>query len=127
MANEGDVEALFQRQGFQILTAGRGNRAQELSRYQAARIVAGFEGTNLHNSVFMKPNGTVVVLAPLGGKRAGLGTKNQRFIERMQGAKLIEVDNKRQEEHNDSVVDIKKLAGALAPLFSRWKRDRVCL
>ena len=126
VANEGDVEALFQRQGFQILTAGRGNRAPELSRYQAARIVAGFEGTNLHNSVFMKPNGTVVVLAPLGGKGAGLGTKNQRFIERMQGAELIEVGSQRQEEHNDSMVDIKKLASALAPLFLRWKRDRVC-
>merc|ERR1719291_112296 len=61
--NEGDVENIYRSYGFFIATPGpKGiwTFEEEVAHYNSAYILAGFEGTNLHNSVFMKPGGTLI-------------------------------------------------------------------
>jgi capsular polysaccharide biosynthesis protein len=55
LGNEHEVEAAFERVGFTVVRVGRGlSFAHEVSLLQAAHVVAGFQGTNLHNAVFMR-------------------------------------------------------------------------
>ena len=63
--NEGDVEEIYRSYGFFIATPGPEGLwtfYEEVAHYNSAYILAGFEGTNLHNSVFMKPGKTLIVM-----------------------------------------------------------------
>lgn len=61
--NEGWVEELYHARGFFIARPGpNGNWTfeEEVAHYSQAYILAGFSGTNMHNSVFLKKGGIII-------------------------------------------------------------------
>ena len=84
MRNEREVEALFSSMGFRILHPQYWSFAQQVALYQRADIIAGAEGSALHNSVFMRP-GTHVINIGTPRRNTGL-TLNQRMCDSLSGA-----------------------------------------
>ncbi len=62
MRNETEVEKIFEDAGFKILHPERWNFEQQLAVYQRAEIIAGVEGSALHNSLFMRAGSKVISL-----------------------------------------------------------------
>merc|ERR1711920_727736 len=71
--NEGDVEDIYRSYGFFIATPGPEGLwtfYEEVAHYNSAYILAGFEGTNLHNSVFVKPGRMLITMQTLDHQNA---------------------------------------------------------
>lgn len=60
MCNERQVERVFAAAGFRILHPQQWSFARQVALYQRAEIIAGAEGSPLHNSLFVQP-GTPVI------------------------------------------------------------------
>ncbi|MBE7213939.1 glycosyltransferase family 61 protein [Shewanella benthica] len=60
--NERQVEQAFKLAGFDIIHPQDYSFEQQLFLYQNARVMAGLEGSGLHNSLFMNPGGQVINL-----------------------------------------------------------------
>merc|ERR1719356_1115888 len=72
--NERQVADRYRSYGFLIATPGSEGPwtfEEEVAHYNSAYILAGFEGTNMHNSVFMKPGRTLIRMKIDGGTRNG--------------------------------------------------------
>jgi hypothetical protein len=79
MVNERAVERIFVDAGFKVLHPERWSFEQQVALYQRAEVVAGVEGSALHNSVFMR-HGTRVI--NIGTVREPSGDiLNQRFCD----------------------------------------------
>ena len=88
--NEGDVEDLYRSYGFFIATPGPEGLwtfEEEVAHYNSAYMLAGFEGSNLHNSVFMKPGRTLITMQTLDHRNA-----NQVLLAEMNNLTTHHVD-----------------------------------
>jgi hypothetical protein len=54
--NEGEVYKLFEKYGFSPIHLTQENLIRDISYVNNAKIIAGVEGTNMHNAVLMNPN-----------------------------------------------------------------------
>jgi hypothetical protein len=84
MRNERQVERVFTAAGFHILHPQQWSFARQVALYQRAEIIAGAEGSALHNSVFVRP-GTRVINVGTPRRNSGL-TLNQRMCDSLSGA-----------------------------------------
>jgi capsular polysaccharide biosynthesis protein len=62
--NDSEVEALFERFGFEIVYPEQLSFKEQISIYADTKILAGPVGSAMHNAAFMNENGTVLILAP---------------------------------------------------------------
>ena len=62
MLNEVEVEKIFSEAGFKVLHPELWSFEQQLALYQRAEVIAGVEGSALHNSVFMNTGSKVISL-----------------------------------------------------------------
>jgi hypothetical protein len=62
IANEGRIERLFMRHGFDVIYPERTPFDRQLELYSDAAILAGISGSGLHNVVFLDPGSTVIEL-----------------------------------------------------------------
>jgi hypothetical protein len=95
--NEKDVKAVFERHGFVTLRPGGSQQTfeKEVHMLASAAVVAGFQGTNLHNAIFMRPKRTVVQITAIGcfpDQNLNHGDQNQRLIAEMNDAQLHSID-----------------------------------
>lgn len=60
MLNEEEVENVFKRHGFKIFHPEKWSFEKQLAIFKRTRIMAGVEGSALHNSVFMQKGATVI-------------------------------------------------------------------
>lgn len=58
--NEAEVEKIFKARGFEIIYPEKMNYVSQVSMYGSADVLAGFEGSAMHNSVFMRAGTTVL-------------------------------------------------------------------
>jgi hypothetical protein len=147
--NEADVEAIFQRHGFIVVRPGLfpASLEAELSLYRTATVVAGFEGSNLHNSAFMPPNGTVIMIETAGCFTQGspcAGSSNQRSLADMNNALLLSIAcrpllppnatmtvDMRRSHYLDRItstqgVDLDRIEHQLERLITRWGHGWAC-
>jgi capsular polysaccharide biosynthesis protein len=75
---------VFTAAGFRILHPQQWSFARQVALYQRAEIIAGAEGSALHNSVFVRP-GTPVINVGTPRRNSGL-TLNQRMCDSLSGA-----------------------------------------
>lgn len=90
--NEGDVEDIYRSYGFFIATPGPKGLwtfEEEVAHYNSAYILAGFEGSNLHNSVFMKPGGTLIMMQTKSRRSSQL---NQVLLAEMNNLTIHQID-----------------------------------
>ena len=93
--NEGDVEDLYRSYGFFIATPGPEGLwtfEEEVAHYNSAYMLAGFEGSNLHNSVFMKPGGTLILMQSVSYKGWDPGLENQAVLVGMNNLTAHSID-----------------------------------
>lgn len=65
--------------------------AQDIGVYSRARIIAGFEGTNVHNILF-SPDRVSSIIFTWRGKNEGRYTQNQRECDKLCKANLFVID-----------------------------------
>lgn len=83
MRNERAVESVFRDLGFKILHPERWRFEQQVALFQRAEVLAGVEGSALHNSVFMRPSTRVI---SIGTPREPSGDIfNQRLCDSLSG------------------------------------------
>lgn len=84
MVNERAVERIFVDAGFKVLHPERWSFEQQVALFQRAEVVAGVEGSALHNSVFMRHGARVI---NIGTAREPSGDiLNQRLCDSLSGA-----------------------------------------
>lgn len=72
VANEAHIETAFQRRGFEVLYPETMRFEDQIALYSRAKAVAGISGSGLHNSLFMRPDATIIELGDprYGGARS---------------------------------------------------------
>jgi hypothetical protein len=72
VANEAHIETAFRRRGFEVIYPEAVPFEDQIALYSGAQWVAGISGSGLHNSLFMRPDTTVIELGDprYGGARA---------------------------------------------------------
>jgi hypothetical protein len=84
MINERQVENVFLDAGFRVMHPEHWRFEQQVALFQRAEIIAGVEGSALHNSVFMRPGQRVI---NIGTPREPTGNiLNQRLCDNLSGA-----------------------------------------
>ena len=83
MVNERAVERAFAAEGFKIFHPERWKFEQQVAIFDRTEVLAGVEGSALHNSVFMKSGGQVI---SIGTPRVPSGDIfNQRLCDSLSG------------------------------------------
>ena len=62
VANEAHIETAFQRRGFEVIYPETMRFEDQIALYGRAEAVAGISGSGLHNSLFMRPDATIIEL-----------------------------------------------------------------
>ncbi len=72
VANEAHIETAFRRRGFEVIYPETLRFEEQIALYSRAAIVAGISGSGLHNSLFMRPDTTIIELGDprYGGERS---------------------------------------------------------
>lgn len=89
MANEREIERVFSSAGFRILHPQKWRFEQQVALFQRASVIAGVEGSALHNSVFMRPGRYVI---NIGTPREPEGDiLNQRLCDALSGVQSLHI------------------------------------
>lgn len=92
MQNEVEIEKIFVKAGFRVLHPERWSFEQQLAIFDRTKVLAGVEGSALHNSVFMQSGAQVV---SLGTPRVPSGhILNQDFCNSLSGVNIHYVEFK---------------------------------
>jgi len=62
LSNRETIESIFKSFGFEIFHPEKHSVEKQINMFRNADLVAGEAGSGLHNSVFMKPGGTIINL-----------------------------------------------------------------
>ena len=113
MINERAVERIFRELGFKILHPESWRFEQQVALFQRADVLAGVEGSALHNSVFMRSEALVI---NIGTVREPTGDiLNQRLCDSLSGVVPIHIPFKGEIlRGSKAVYDIEFLKEALA-------------
>ena len=113
MTNERAVESMFRDLGFKILHPERWRFEQQVALFQRADVLAGVEGSALHNSVFMRREALVI---NIGTAREPTGDiLNQRLCDSLSGVVPIHIPFKGEIlRGSKAIYDIEFLTEALA-------------
>jgi glycosyl transferase family 61 len=85
ISNESEVEAIFKSLNFTIMYPEQTGFEQQVAMYRRAQVMAGFAGSALHNSVFMR-HGTLVV--SIGNQRHPVAiNRNQQLCDNFSGVR----------------------------------------
>lgn len=116
MLNELDVEKIFINQGYKIFHPEKWTFQQQLAIFNRAKIIAGVEGSGLHNSVFMGQETTVI---SIGTPRNPSGKiLNQYLCNRLSGVKGEYIEFKGNINHkNRAIYDIDHLRSELLKII----------
>jgi len=87
MINEGEIEKLFTSFGFTIVYPENLTFQEQVVLYKNAEVLAGFSGSALHNSVFMKDNALVISLGDL--RRPNGRHPNQIICDKLSGVRSV--------------------------------------
>lgn len=89
ISNASDVESVFSELDFKILYPEDLSIDEQLKYYSAAKIIAGFSGSGMHNIVFSSP-GTILI--EVGDQRAPRGfLKTQAMLNAASSAKAFKI------------------------------------
>tara|TARA_Y100001978_G_scaffold99802_1_gene89329 strand:+ start:302 stop:1192 length:891 start_codon:yes stop_codon:yes gene_type:complete len=104
------IEEVFREVGFDIIKPETMSILDQIKLMQSARIIAGFAGSQLHNSIFCR-EGTFVI--SLGDERSpGAIIPNQLMCDSISGAiSMLAPYSKSKESMIDSVVSLLKQIG----------------
>ena len=113
MINERAVERMFRELGFKILHPESWRFEQQVALFQRADVLAGVEGSALHNSVFMRREALVI---NIGTAREPTGDiLNQRLCDSLSGVVPIHIPFKGEiVRGSKAVYDVEFLKEALA-------------
>ena len=113
MLNERQVERVFVDAGFRVLHPEKWSFEQQVALFQRAEVIAGVEGSALHNSVFMRSEALVI---NIGTAREPTGDiLNQRLCDSLSGVVPIHIPFKGEiVRGSKAVYDVEFLKEALA-------------
>jgi capsular polysaccharide biosynthesis protein len=75
VVNEDDVERTFAQNGFHVMFPEKHSFAEQIKLFRAAKVIAGFSGSALHNAVFMPKGGVVITLRAARRRRTAAGER----------------------------------------------------
>lgn len=116
MANEKDVERIFLSSGFRIIHPEKCSFEQLVCMFQKSCVIAGIEGSGLHNSVFMRPHQHVISIGTLREPSGNI--LNQQLCDALSNVQthhipFLGVTNYR----GKAIYDIKNLATKLTHIL----------
>ncbi|MGK7954098.1 MAG: DUF563 domain-containing protein [Crocosphaera sp.] len=79
IANESEVEKVFSSFGFTIIYPERLSFEKQVVLYKNAEVIAGFEGSGMHNSVFMKTGALAITIGSY--RRPNKANRNQEICD----------------------------------------------
>ncbi len=85
VANEVEMEREFLRRGFRVLYPETMGFEDQIALYSRADCMAGISGSGLHNSIFMRPQATVIELGD--ARYGGLPAPSQALCNKVSGVK----------------------------------------
>lgn len=86
VANEEEMERLFQARGFRAVRPEALSFPEQLALYRRARVIAGFNGSALHNVLFTAPGTPVIAIGD--GRRHDAPAQNQRLCNSLAGGPI---------------------------------------
>ena len=100
----GVAETLFERHGFTVIRPERLSFAQQIALMRSAEILAGYSGSQLHNSIFCKP-GTLVI--NLGDKKSPDYTlANQLICNSISGSKGTHINYSNKPDQLEKLINL---------------------
>lgn len=116
--NEDEIKACMNFLGIKIIDPNINNFEKDIYIYNHAKIMIGIEGTNLHNSIFMRKNNSTLISISSNryfNETNGYISKNQYLCCKLRKCKLYTIDNVCDSKN---IFDVKKIETDLINIFT---------